>query len=88
LAQKVQNVGEGTSQGGRVSTVTIVVAIWLVLVLGALAVVVVRRERVLHWITGLDYEVRNRWDLGDDDVWDAFLADHPELSRDDPVPKP
>jgi len=29
-----------------------------------------------------------RWDLGDDDVWDAFLADHPELSRNDPVPKP
>jgi len=71
-----------------VSTSTIVVAVWLVLVLGALVVGVVRRERVLHWITGLDHEVRNRWDLGDDDVWDAFLADHPELSRDDAVPKP
>jgi len=89
LARKVQNVGDGYLAGRtEVSTVSIIVAIWVVLVLGALVVGVARRDRVLHWITGLDHEVRNRWDLGDDDVWDAFLADHPELSRDSPVPKP
>jgi hypothetical protein len=72
-----------------VSAVTVVVvAIWLVLLLGAFVACLVCRERVLHWITGLDHEIRSRWDLGDDDVWDAFLADHPELSRDKPVPKP
>jgi len=70
------------------STVTIVVvAVWNTLLLCALVAGVVRWKRVLQWIIGLDHEVRSRWDLGNDDVWGAFLADHPELSRDNLMPK-
>jgi hypothetical protein len=71
------------------STVTIVVvAVWNLLMLALLAVAIVRWRWVLGWITGLDHEVRGRWDLAEDDVWEAFLADHPELSRDDLRPTP
>ena len=71
------------------STITIVVvAVWNTLLFSALIVIAVYRKRVYEWIIGADHEIRNRWDLGDNDVWDAFLADHPELSRDDLVTNP
>jgi len=66
------------------STVAIVVvAVWNTLLLFALVVGVVRWRPVLQWIRALDHEVPSRWELGNNDVWAAFLADHPELSRDE-----
>jgi len=63
------------------STVTIVVVIWNALLFAALGAVLVRRERLLQWITQLD----GRQGLGrvandDDDRWAAFLKEHPELT--------
>jgi hypothetical protein len=58
------------------STATIVVlVIWNALLLTVLAVAITRRKEVLGWITRLD---RNAWDH-DDDTWQRFLAEHPEL---------
>jgi hypothetical protein len=63
------------------STVTIVVVIWNALLFAALGAMLVRRERLLQWITQLD----GRQGLGrvakdDDDGWAAFLKEHPELT--------
>jgi hypothetical protein len=63
------------------STVTIiVVVIWNALLFAALATMLVRRERLLAWITQLD----GRQGLGQvssgDDGWAAFLKEHPELT--------
>jgi hypothetical protein len=65
------------------STVTIVVVIWNALLFAALGAMLVRRERLLQWITQLD----GRQGLGrvandddDDDRWAAFLKEHPELT--------
>jgi len=63
------------------STVTIVVVIWNALLFAALGAMLVRRERLLQWITQLD----GRQGLGrvandDDDRWAAFLNEHPELT--------
>jgi hypothetical protein len=55
--------------------------------LSALIATSAYRKRVYEWIIGSDHEIRNRWDLGNNDVWDAFLADHPELARDDLEPE-
>jgi hypothetical protein len=90
LPRKVQNDDDGSSQerGRGMSTATIiVVAVWNTLLLCALLAGVVRWRRVLRWIIGLDRDVRSRWDLGNADVWGAFLADHPDPSRDDLWPK-
>ena len=63
------------------STVTIiVVVIWNVLLFAALATMLVRRERLLQWITQLDgQQGLGRVASGDED-WAAFLKDHPELT--------
>jgi len=63
------------------STVTIiVVVIWNVLLFAALATMLVRRERLLQWITQLDgQQGLGRVASGDDD-WVAFLEEHPELT--------
>jgi len=63
------------------STVTIVVVvIWNALLLGALAAMLVRHERLLQWITQLDgRQGLGRVASGDDD-WAAFLKEHPELT--------
>ena len=63
------------------STVTIiVVVIWNVLLFAALATMLVRRERLLRWITQLDgQQGLGRVASGDDD-WAAFLKEHPELT--------
>jgi hypothetical protein len=62
------------------STVTIVVvAIWNALLLTSLAAAIHWRQRLLQWITQLDRPSRNLWELGSDDRWAAFLAEHPEL---------
>jgi hypothetical protein len=63
------------------STVTIiVVVIWNVLLFAALATMLVRRERLLQWITQLDgQQGLGRVASGDDD-WAAFLEEHPELT--------
>ena len=66
------------------STITIVVvAIWNGLLLTALAAVITCRKRLLQWVTGLDRLIRNQWDAGNDDLWGAFLSDHPELAPGD-----
>jgi hypothetical protein len=63
-----------------VSTVTIVVVvIWNTLLFGAVIAAIHWRRRLLHWITEDDGKSRNAWELGDDDSWAAFLAEHPEL---------
>jgi hypothetical protein len=64
-----------------VSTVTIiVVVIWNALLFAALATMLVRRERLLQWITQLDgQQGLGRVASGDDD-WAAFLEEHPELT--------
>ncbi len=60
-------------------TVTVVVVgIWNGLLLTALGVVIVRRERLFEWLTGTDLEGRSERDAGDEE-WSAFLAGHPEL---------
>ena len=63
------------------STATIiVVVIWNALLFAALATVLVRRERLLQWITQLDgQQGLGRVASGDDD-WAAFLNEHPELT--------
>lgn len=63
------------------STVTIiVVVIWNALLFAALATMLVRRERLLEWITQLDgQQGLGRVDSVDDD-WAAFLREHPELT--------
>ena len=61
-------------------TVTIVVVgIWNGLLLGALGAVIVWRERLLEWVTGVDLDDRDERDADGDDQWSAFLAEHPEL---------
>jgi hypothetical protein len=61
-------------------TVTIVVVgIWNGLLLGALGVVIVWRERLLEWVTGADLDGRHVRDARADERWSAFLAEHPEL---------
>jgi hypothetical protein len=66
------------------STVTIVVVIiWNALLVAALATVLVRRERLLRWITQLDGQqgVGRVERVGSgDDGWAAFLKEHPELT--------
>jgi hypothetical protein len=62
------------------STVTIVViAIWNALLLATLAAAIYWRQQLLQWITQLDRASRNLCELGRDDRWAAFLAEHPEL---------
>lgn len=62
------------------STVTIVVVgIWNALLLTALAAAIHWRKRLLRWITQLDGQNRNLWEVGGDDRWARFLAEHPEL---------
>ncbi len=61
-------------------TVTIVVVgIWNGLLVGALGAVIVWRERLLEWVTGVDLYGRDERDADGDDQWSAFLAEHPEL---------
>jgi hypothetical protein len=63
-----------------VSTVTIVVVvIWNTLLFGAVIAAIHWRRRLLAWITQDDGQRRNAWELGADDRWAAFLAEHPEL---------
>ena len=62
------------------STVTIVViGIWNVILLAALAALVIWWKQVLQWITASDGVGRNEWERTGDDNWTAFLAEHPEL---------
>jgi len=61
------------------TTTIIVLAIWNGLLLFALVAVVTSRHRLMRWITGADYNRRERGDVSDDAIWDAFLAEHPEL---------
>jgi len=64
-----------------VSTVTIiVVVIWNALLFAALATMLVRRERLLAWITQLDGQQGLTQAPGGDDGWAAFLKEHPELT--------
>ena len=63
------------------STVTIiVVVIWNALLFAALATMLVRRERLLAWITQLDGQQGLGRVAGGDDDWAAFLKEHPELT--------
>jgi hypothetical protein len=63
------------------STVTIiVVVVWNALLFAALATMLVRRERLLAWITQLDGQQGLRQVRSGDDGWAAFLKEHPELT--------
>ena len=63
------------------STVTIiVVVIWNALLFAALATMLVRRERLLAWITQLDGQQGLGRVASSDDDWAAFLKEHPELT--------
>ena len=63
------------------STVTIiVVVIWNALLFAALATMLVRRERLLAWITQLDGQQGLGQVASGDDGWAAFLKEHPELT--------
>jgi len=63
------------------STVTIiVVVIWNALLFAALAIMLVRRERLLAWITQLDGQQGLRQVPSGDDGWAAFLKEHLELT--------
>jgi hypothetical protein len=63
------------------STVTIVVVcIWNVLLLAALAALLVRRERLLRWITQSDGQQGVERVGSGDEGWTAFLKEHPELT--------
>ena len=63
------------------STVTIVVVgIWNVLLLAALATLLVRRERLLRWITQSDGHQGVEPVGNGDEGWTAFLKEHPELT--------
>jgi hypothetical protein len=63
------------------STVTIiVVVIWNALLFAALATMLVRRERLLAWITQLDGQQGLGQVCSGDDGWAAFLKEHPELT--------
>ena len=62
------------------STVTVVVIIWNALLFAALATVLVRRERLLRWITQLDGQQGLERVASGDDGWETFLKEHPELT--------
>ena len=63
------------------STVTIiVVVIWNALLFAALATMLVRRERLLQWITQLDGQQGLGRVASGDHGWAAFLKEHPELT--------
>ena len=62
------------------STVTIVVVIWNALLFAALGAMLVRRERLLQWITQLDGQQGLERVASADDGWAAFLEEHPELT--------
>jgi len=62
------------------STVTVVVIIWNALLFAALATVLVRRERLLQWITQLDGQQGLERVPSGDDGWAAFLKERPELT--------
>jgi hypothetical protein len=63
------------------STVTIMfVGIWNALLLAALATLLVRRERLLRWITQSDGQQGVEPVGNDDEGWRAFLKEHPELT--------
>jgi hypothetical protein len=60
-------------------TITVVV-IWNALLFAALATMLVRRERLLQWITQLDGQQGLGRVASGDDGWAAFLKEHPELT--------
>jgi hypothetical protein len=63
------------------STVTIVVVgIWNVLLLAALAALLLQRERLLGWITQSDGQQGVERVGSGDESWKAFLREHPELT--------
>jgi hypothetical protein len=63
------------------STLTIVVVvIWNALLLAALATLLVRRERLLRWITQSGGQQRIERVGSGDGRWTAFLKEHPELT--------
>ena len=63
------------------STVTIiVVVIWNALLFAALATMLVRRERLLQWITQLDGQQGLERVACGDEGWADFLKEHPELT--------
>jgi hypothetical protein len=63
------------------NTVTmVVVGIWNALLLAALAALVVRRQRLLRWITQSDGQQGVEWVGSGDEGWTAFLKEHPELT--------
>jgi hypothetical protein len=66
------------------TTVTlVVVGIWNGLLLSALVFVLLKRRRIVPWVTGADEENRNEWERREE--WREFLAQHPELTEDRPL---
>ena len=64
------------------NTVTIVVVgIWNAILLAALAALIVWRKRVLPWVTRFDSQRGSEWVGTADEGWEAFLEQHPELTK-------
>ena len=62
------------------STVSVVV-VWDALLVVALIAAIIWRKELLRWVTGADRQPGSGWDATEDEEeWNAFLADHPELS--------
>lgn len=63
------------------STITLIfVGIWNGLLFAGLAFVLIKRRRLLNWVTKDDGEDRSNWERRN--AWDEFLAEHPELTDD------
>lgn len=52
--------------------------VWNALVLGGGAAVIIRRKQLVEWIARGD-DLHRGQVADDDDMWEAFLAQHPEL---------
>jgi hypothetical protein len=61
-------------------TIVVVVGIWNVLLLAALAALLARRERLLRWITQSDGQHGVERVGSGDEGWTTFIKEHPELT--------
>ena len=59
------------------TSVEVMLGVWNALILGGGAVAIIRRKQLVEWIARGDD--LHRGQVADDDVWEAFLAQHPEL---------
>ncbi|MGN6431929.1 MAG: hypothetical protein ACTHNB_14550 [Gaiellaceae bacterium] len=60
------------------TSVEVMLGVWNALVLGGGAAVIIRRKQLVEWIARGD-DLHRGQVADDDDMWEAFLAQHPEL---------